>query len=178
MDRITEWIAGLTWWGAIIGLAVCLLVIAELGFRLGRAVGKASPERGSAAHVGAVLGGLLGLLGLLLGFSFGIVESRYSARKALILDEANAIGTTYLRTALLPEEPARHLRSLLREYVDLRLSPATPDALQHAITHSGQIHDDLWRVAALIGKADPSSKVVGLFIESLNEVIDLHTSRG
>lgn len=177
MDHITEWIAGLAWWGALLVLGVGLFVAAELGFRLGRGTAKRNPMRSGSGQVGAVLGGLLGLLGLLLGFSFGIVEARYSARKALVLNEANAIGTSYLRAALLPEERGPRVRSLLREYVDLRLTPATPSALQQAISSSGRIHRELWREAVLVGTAHPSSKVVGLFIESLNEVIDLHTSR-
>jgi hypothetical protein len=172
-----EWIAGLSWWAALLVLAVCLLVAAELGFRLGRGAARRNPTRSSSVQVGAVLGGLLGLLGLLLGFSFGIVESRFSARKALVLDEANAIGTSYLRAALLPDERGPKIRTLLREYVDLRLGPATPVALQDAISSSGRIHGELWRETVLVGTAHPSSKVVGLFIESLNDVIDLHTSR-
>jgi hypothetical protein len=177
MNYVAEWIAGLPWWGAFVALALCLFVAAELGFRLGRGARKKSPVRSGAGQVGAVLGGLLGLLGLLLGFSFGIVESRYSARKALVVQEANAIGTSYLRAALLPEERGAKVRSLLREYVGLRLRPTTPAALQDAIASSGRIHATLWREAELVGRAEPSSKVVGLFIESLNEVIDLHTSR-
>jgi hypothetical protein len=177
MNYVAERMAGLPWWGAFVAFAACLFIAAELGFRLGRSARKMNPVRGGAGQVGAVLGGLLGLLGLLLGFSFGIVESRYSARKALVVQEANAIGTSYLRAALLPEARGAKIRSLLRGYVDLRLRPATPAALQDAIASSGQIHGELWREAELVGKAEPSSKVVGLFIESLNEVIDLHTSR-
>jgi hypothetical protein len=177
VNRAAEWIAGLGWWGALVALVACLVVSAELGFQLGRRVARGRPERSGAAQVSAVLGGLLGLLGLLLGFSFGIVESRYSARKALVLNEANAIGTSYLRAGLLPDERGLEIRSLLREYVTLRLSPTTPAALEQAISRSGRIHGDLWREAELAGKAQPESKVVGLFIESLNELIDLHTSR-
>lgn len=177
MNRITEWINAMPWWGAFIALAVCLLAAAELGFWLGRRVARESRERSGAAQVGAVLGGLLGLLGLLLGFSFGIVESRYAARKALVLDEANAIGTSYLRAGLLPDDSAPKIRSLLREYIELRSTPATPAALQDAIASSGRIHGELWREAELVGKAQPNSEVVGLFIQSLNTMIDLHTSR-
>jgi hypothetical protein len=177
VNDVAEWIAGLPGWGAFIALAVSLFIAAELGFRLGRSARKRDPAGSRAGQVGAVLGGLLGLLGLLLGFSFGIVESRYSARKALVVQEANAIGTSYLRAALLPDERGAKVRSLLREYVDIRVTPATPAALEDAIASSGQIHGQLWREAELVGRAHPSSKMVALFIESLNELIDLHTSR-
>jgi hypothetical protein len=177
VNTITEWTFGLPWWGSLIVLAACLAIVAELGLRLGRGAVKTTPDRDGGGQIAVVLGGLLGLLGLLLSFSFGIVESRYAVRKTLVLEEANAIGTTYLRAGLLPDETSQRIRALLREYVDLRQNPTTPAALQVGIERSGQIHGELWRHAELVGKAHPGSEMVGQFIESLNAVIDLHTSR-
>jgi hypothetical protein len=168
---------GLPWWGSFLALAVTLLAIVELGFRLA-GVGASKPSGGDVAgQASVVLGGILAMLGLLLAFSFGIVEARYAARKALVLDEANAIGTTYLRAGLLPEQQAASVRRLLREYVQLRIRPSTPSAIARAIERSAQIHTDLWREAEDVGKANAESEVVGLFVSSLNEMIDLHTSR-
>jgi hypothetical protein len=176
VNRVTEWIFGLPWWGALVALAFVLVACAELGFRLGR-VGAGAHGAARAGQLSVVLGGLLGLLGLLLGFSFSIVESRYSVRKSLVLDEANAIGTAYLRAGLLPDDQGQRVRALLREYVDLRLRPMTPAELQKAIERSGRIHGDLWRQAEIVGKAHSASEVVSLFVASLNDVIDLHSSR-
>jgi len=175
VSRVIESIFALPWWGALAVLVALLMASTELGFRLGRAgMGAAGKPPGQAA---VALAGLLGLLGLLLGFSFGMAESRYSVRKALVLEEANAIGTTYLRARFLPDEQRERVRSMLREYVDLRLRPVTPAALEEGIERSGKLHVDLWREAELAGRAHPTSEVVGLFVRALNELIDLHTSR-
>ena len=66
-------------------------------------------------------GAVLGLLSLLLGFSFAMAVSRYDARKQLELDEANAIGTTWLRTSALEEPIRTQSRGVLRQYVPIRL---------------------------------------------------------
>jgi hypothetical protein len=177
LSQLIESTFGLPWWTSLLALAITLLAFVELGFRLARS-SAARPSGGDvAAQASVVLGGLLAMLGLLLAFSFGIVEARYAARKALVLDEANAIGTTYLRAGLLPSQHADKLRQLLREYAELRLRPSTPAALDQAIERSGRIHTEMWREAENIGKAHPESEVASLFVSSLNELIDLHTSR-
>ena len=66
-------------------------------------------------------GAVFGLLALLLGFTFAMSVNRYDLRKQLQVDEANAIGTTWLRAGALLE-PARSLeQQLLKEYVLVRL---------------------------------------------------------
>jgi hypothetical protein len=105
------------------GIAVTLLVLfavilvfaSEAGFRLGRkaearAAGKTTPR------LGAIEGGGLVLLGLLPGFTMSMAVGRYEARKQLVLNEANAIGTSHLRTRLLPDPERTEIASLLREY--------------------------------------------------------------
>jgi hypothetical protein len=84
--------------GALIAL---FLLAAEVGFRAGRRHGRRVGDR--EPQVGTIQGALLGLLALLLGFSFAMAQSRYDTRRALVVDEANAIGTTYLRAQLLPK---------------------------------------------------------------------------
>jgi hypothetical protein len=114
----------------------------------------------------------------MLAFTFGMAESRFSARKELVLKEANAIGTTYLRSELLPEPDRTEILNLLREYVEVRVKGAQErDVLEQAIVRSEELHDPLWSLAVAIGKEHPDSIVVGLFIQSLNEVIDLHSER-
>lgn len=54
-------------------------------------------------QIGGIQGAVLGLLGLLLGFTFAMAVGRYDTRRGLVLKEANAIGTTYLRASLLPD---------------------------------------------------------------------------
>src|SRR5689334_8322260 len=101
---IDIWEGWLQLWAVfVLTLAVCI-GSAEAGAVLaGIAIHKKKlhePE----APLGALVGAMLGLLAFILAFTFGMTGSRFDARKQLVLDEANAIGTTYLRAGLLPEK--------------------------------------------------------------------------
>jgi hypothetical protein len=124
-----------------------------------------------------MVGATLALLAFLLTFTFGMAATRFEARRQALLQEANAIGTTYLRAGLLPEPHRTQLRQLLRDYLDARLSAAQPDRVVEAVTKSEALHSQLWSQATEVAAADPKSIVAGLFIQSLNEVIDLHAIR-
>ena len=118
--------------------------------------------------VGATLG--------LLAFTFGMAASRFDTRKQLVLEEANAIGTTYLRAAMLPER-RDEIRALLRSYVDIRLEAVRSDKVAEEILRAETTQGQLWSTATTVGLQHPDSIVVGLFVQSLNEVIDLHAKR-
>ena len=92
------------------------------------------------------------------------------------LEEANAIGTTYLRVALLPPTQGLEIRRLLREYADVRLNAAAGD-VQEALNKSEAIHGRLWAQAKALVQTDMDSELRSLFIAGLNELIDLHQSR-
>lgn len=166
---------GFPWWVTLLIAVAIFLFGAEIGFRFGRRLRHAKASWKS--HVAMEAGAILALLGLLLAFSFSIVEARFTARKALVIDEANAIGTAYLRAKTLPEPQAHRIQALLRQYVNIRLAASTPESLARQIQRSEQLHDDLWREAVTVAKAHPDSEVVGRFLEALNAVIDLHTTR-
>jgi hypothetical protein len=164
--------------------AVFLLIVAlvllsiEGGFRLGL-YRRRRHEQEKEAPVGAMVGSTLGLLAFVLAFTFGMAASRFDARKSLVLEEANAIGTTYLRAAMLPESEDE-VRGLLRQYVDGRLAAVqSGDAMKvvNALQQSEALQSQMWTLATAAGKAHPNSIVVGLFVESLNDVIDLHSKR-
>lgn len=158
-------------------LTLALLVLAvECGQRLGQRRRKVA-EHETDGPVGVIVGAMLGLLALIIAFTFGFVASRFDDRRTAVLDEANAIGTTYLRTSMLAEPERTALRKLLREYVSLRLRPANIQQLSEAIEQSEQLHAKMWSQATTLGEKSPNSIVVGLFIQSLNEVIDLHEKR-
>ena len=105
-----------------------------------------------------------------------MAASRFEVRRGLVLDEANAIGTTYLRAALLPEPHRTEIRALLRDYVDLRLEAAQPGMTVPARERSEEVQGRLWAQAVSVGEKKPTP-ITGLFIQSLNEVIDLHAKR-
>src|SRR4029450_12067756 len=106
-------------WGLFLTVVVLVLAAIEGGYRLG-GYRPRQPGREKEAPVGAMVGAMLGLLAFMLAFTFGMAASRFDTRKQLVLDEANAIGTTYLRSAMLPDR-RDEIRALLRSYGDGRL---------------------------------------------------------
>lgn len=173
-----QWLAALDelpLWAVYLAIAVTLWFSVEMGGLLGRAKRKRS-EKQTESSVGAMVGGTLGLLAFLLAFTFGMAASRFDNRRNLVLEEANAIGTTYLRTGLLPEPYRTETRRLLREYVELRLKGVRPEYLEEAIRRSEEVQSLLWSQAGAAGEKNPSP-ITALFIASLNELIDLHSKR-
>ncbi len=155
---------------AVIHLAV------EGGVRLGQYRRRRS-EQEDRPPVGEMVAATLALLAFLLAFTFGLAASRFDVRRGLVIDEANAIGTTALRAGLLPEPHRSDVRRILREYVDVRVEAIQPGKLNRSIARSEELHARLWAHAVAVGEKNPGSIVVGLFIASLNEVIDLHAKR-
>lgn len=151
------------------------LVAVELGYRLARYRQKRSLEE-KESPVGAMVGATLGLLAFMLAFTFGLAGSRFEDRRQILLSEANAIGTTYLRAAMLPAPMNVEARNLLREYTDVRLEGVQPDKFAQAVAKSEELHGRLWSVAVAATEKDRSD-ITGLFVQSLNEVIDLHATR-
>lgn len=168
-------LAGDFWWVGLILTVAVLGTFAEIGYRLGRRQTEDLVARRDqvSIHVASILV----LLGLLLAFGFSIVESRFSERKLLVLEEAKAIGTTYLRSTLLPEPHAGRIRELLREYVELRLAQPSAEDLGGAIERSRALHMALWRETEAVAASNPESEIFGRFISSLNDLIDLHGER-
>jgi hypothetical protein len=162
-------------WGLFFVIVLLVLTAIEGGYRLGTYRLRRS-NREKDAPVGAMVGATLGLLAFMLAFTFGMAASRFDTRKQLVLDEANAIGTTYLRTAMLPEE-RDDIRALLRSYVDARLEAVRSDRVAEAILRSEEIQGQVWSAATRVGLQHPDSIVVGLFVQSLNELIDIHAKR-
>lgn len=163
-------------WALFLLLLLGNLLLAECGFRLGRLRARRTLKE-SAATVGAIVAAELGLLAFLLAFSFGIAASRFDWRRHVLLDEANAIGTSYLRAAMLPDGSGASIRDLLREYTDVRLGATTGIPVEQVLRRSEKIHQQLWTDAVAAAGRDPWSVPTGLFIESINEVIDLHATR-
>jgi len=163
-------------WALFIATVILALVFIEIGFRLGRFRHKRSAQE-QPAPVGAMVGATLGLLAFTLAFTFGMAVSRHDARKQLVLDEANAVTATFLRSELLPQPYRDEIQSLLREYVDIRLEAiAHPEKLVANIARSEEIHRLLWKQTAAVAEKHPTP-INGLFITSLNMVIDLHAKR-
>lgn len=157
-----------------------LLVATEIGFRRGRVI-RGRLEDPAKSELTTLQGAMVGLLALLLAFSFAMAESRFETRRQLVLEEANAIGTTYLRSQTLAQSYRTKVATLLREYVADRLEyyAAGIDLkrLDEVNRQTNQLQTELWSQAMDAINTDPHSIPAGLFISSLNEVIDLHMKR-
>jgi hypothetical protein len=154
------------------------LLVYECGYRIGRWWQIHTPEEKEGPTT-MMVGSLLALLAFLLAVTMGMASDRFEARRGLILAEANAIGTTYLRAGYLPEASSNEVRRLLREYVPLRIVSYDESAekVRARIVQSAQLQTTLWSIAEELARTAPESQVIALFIESLNEMIDLHESR-
>ena len=161
----------------VLFLAACLLAwfAMEAGYRVGR-WRHARAEEEKETTVGAMVGSILGLLAFLLAFTFSLAASRFDLRRQTVLDEANAIGTTYLRARLLPEPQRSDAAKLLREYVEVRVRGVADNKVAEAVARSEELHEELWLRAVAAAEARPTP-ITGLFVQSLNEMIDLHAKR-
>jgi hypothetical protein len=162
-------------WALFLVLVIASLVLDDWGFRLGRLRAKRTHE--AEPIVGAIVAAELGLLAFLLAFSFQVVSTRFDFRRQVLLDEANAIGTTFLRAAMLPEAQRAPTRRLLRDYADIRLAATRGAPVDEVLRRSDEIHQQLWTQAVAAAEGDPRSVPIGLFVQSLNNLIDLHATR-
>jgi hypothetical protein len=163
------------------GLFLGMLVVSEVGRRIGVARLARDPK-GLAKGAGAAEAAVFGLLGLMLAFTFSGAASRFEHRRHLITEEANAIGTAYLRIDLLPGDAQPAIRELFRRYLDLRLATyldaedmtATLAKLDESVAMQGEI----WTTATAASRrpdAIPQSTL--LLLPALNAMIDITTTR-
>jgi len=148
----------------------------EGGFWVGRRRGRQS-EQEQEIVVRGLVGGMLGLEAFMLAFTFGAAASHFDSRRQALLDEANAIRTAYLRADLLPEPHRAEIRDLLREYVDVRLEGVRSGKIEQAIARSEELHKQLWLQATASRDKASTPAFAVQFIQSLNEIITMHTRR-
>lgn len=163
-------------WGLLLAAALALGLALEIGYRAGRWRHAQTPDE-KEQPVGAMVASILALLALVLAFTFSMAASRFDDRRKTVLAEANAIGTTYLRSRLLPEPQRGEIARLLREYVDVRIRAIEEGNLDEALARSEHLHELLWMQTSGIAEKDSASIITGVFIQSLNDLIDLHAER-
>ena len=166
-------------WLVLLFVSILLLSLAEAGYRLALRTHQLDKDA-AEVHSGTVQGAVLGLLGLLLGFSFAMAVGRYEARRTLVLEEANSIGTTWLRTDFLNTPIREEVRDLLLRYTRLRVEKFAmlddPASMARFRKEVSEIHTALWAKSALAARTNPTP-LAATFIVSLNETIDLDASR-
>ena len=130
---------------------------------------------------GVLQAALLGLVGLILAFGLTLAVGRYEDRRAAVVDEANAIGTTYLRAQTLAEPQRSQSLALLRTYTDtsILLSHDIPGsaAARTTIATSGALQRKLWRFAGQALDHAPVASAPRLYVESLNTTFDAQSTR-
>ena len=152
------------------------ILTTELGSFIGRRrfnQGKKEP----AAPIGTAVSAILGLLAFMLGFTFSITASRYSERKGLVVSQTNAIGTSYLRAGLIPEKQRNSVRILLREYTGLLLDLQNSSYAKNKFDRIDAIHFLLWEQAESLENENMPPAIQSLFIQSVNEIINLSDQR-
>ena len=166
-----------------VALVVVLIVVLGGSASVGVLIGRALRARPGTRHepVGVVQGALLGLVGLLLAFGLSMAVDRYQSRRALVVQESNDIGTTYLRAQFLAEPERSASLDLLKQYTDATIVVASvvPDtaAYRGAVAQVESLQDQLWAVADRTVVADPVGTAPRLYVEVLNDTFDTHTER-
>ena len=154
---------------------VTLWLTARIGASFRRR--RPSPEEAEREDFGVVVAGTMTLLALIIGFSFSMASSRYDQRKNLEESEANAIGTEYFRAEFLPVGDAARVRTLLRNYLDQRVSfYETRDSrkLRQIDATTAQLENDLWSAVRGPAAAQPTP-VLTAVVTGMNDVLN---SRG
>jgi hypothetical protein len=162
-----------------VALFVGILLLLALGRRIG-ARNLAREGEISQKGLGALEGAIFALLGLVLAFSFSGALARFDARRQLVVEEANAIGTAWLRVDLLPETAREPMRELFRSYLDSRIETyrKVPDmtAVKAELARSAELQGEIWKLA--VSSAPENGSPVGqMMLPALNAMIDITTTR-
>jgi uncharacterized membrane protein YidH (DUF202 family) len=155
--------------------AVLIIGAAEIGAWLSR-----GRDTSSESDISTLTGAALGLLALLLGFSFSLALSRFDARRTVVLEEANAIGSTANFTLMLPESFQKPILDMLRDYTVVRIGlgvPYNPEKFDQDVARSVDLQAKLWKQAVAVTAAAPQSLPAYRFVASLNEINNIHESR-
>ncbi|NQD94372.1 hypothetical protein HP532_17155 [Pseudomonas sp. CrR25] len=162
-------------------LFASMALVIELGYRVGRHYQRTSDEP-SKTHIITIQGSLIGILALLLGFTFSLSLQRFDSRSEAVVNEANAIGTAYLRAQLLPTSVREPTLKALASYLNLRVRAGSL-SLDHAyqrqamLDQASQQQALLWQYALRAAEEAPNPVTSGLFLQALNDMIDAYGTR-
>ena len=161
-------------------LFVMMLVSVDIGYRIGHRRKSSDPQT-SIEVIGTVDAAVFGLLGLILAFTFSGASDRLVLRRAQIVQEANAIGTAYLRIDMLAQSDQPGIRELFRSYLEKRIEVFDKfrdrAASKAALEQAEQLQRDIWSRSAESCRADPKPAPCLLMLPALNEMIDITTTR-
>ena len=173
---MTDLVGQMPLWALMVLTIVLVWGATELGYR-GGLRRRNTPGFDNEAQVNAMTGAHLGLLAFMLAFSFNMAAGHFDARKQVILDEANAIESAYLRTILVGGPHAEQLRVLLTEYAVLRGNTGNEANVEELISRSEVLFDEMWQQAAGLARDDRVTAMHSLLVQSINAVYDIHQER-
>jgi hypothetical protein len=168
-------------------LAALLLVAALAAAYVGRWLRRRSdrdrkntgPGLASDGQEGYIVSGVLGLLALMLGFTLAMAVDRFEQRRHLVLEDANAIGTAYLRAQLLGEPHRTRISRLLVEYTDNRIALALASRGDGSslLAVNDRMLIDLWAATSAVFPTISNSDFAAAFVDSVNEVVEFDAAR-
>lgn len=167
-------------WIVFFIMVVIALLAIELGFQFGcRAWNETSHQSGRP--IGTVGAAVLGMMAFVIALNFGSATNRFDARKSALLEDVTAIQTAYLRTSMLPEPHRTTVRSLLRDYVQVRAgivhAYGQPETLRLVESRAKAIQELMWNHVEVLADGNTSSKSYESFASALNTMFNLHTKR-
>jgi len=162
-------------WSIYLLLVLFLFLSYEAGFGVGK-MARAHKDKSEPSALNHLVSGMLAMLAFVLAFSFSMASSQHRARRKLVLEEANRIGTAYLRADLLKEPYRGRIKALLKEYVDTRVKGAKRGKFAWAVKKSLDIQEKLW-VQVVKAVQHTPDRCAMLVVRAVNEVIDVHEKR-
>ena len=157
---------------------ICITLFILFSFEVGYQIGKHAHmrlDKEAPSALSPMVGGILGMLAFVLAFTFSMTTSQHNVRKQYVIDEANVIGTAYLRADLIEEQHGTEVKRLLRDYVDARVG-ANSGNIDTVNAKSIELHELLWAQVSSAAVTLPNTNT-SLLIQSINEVIDMHEKR-
>lgn len=165
----------------LLGIFAFMVLACVLAYAAGRRLGwkqRAEATQKAEAPLSATVAAIMGLSAFMMAFTFGVTSGRFQDRITFVIDDAIAIDKVYLRAGYLEEPQRTEIRTLLHDYLSVRTTNwASQEDVKMGIERSNEIQDKLWAKGEEIAKKDMNSEMISLFIESLNDLIDIHTKR-
>jgi hypothetical protein len=168
-------------WGIGLALIAAFFLASELGYFTYHRVRRRDPRDKTANDEVQVLSAALVLLGLLLGFTFSMALSRYDERRVEVVQEANDIGTAWLRAGLYEGEAARQLQAKLHAYARTRVADSrigdTEGAYVDLQIEGAQLRTQIWALTDAVTAPDRATPQAASLVSAINAVLDTATRR-
>lgn len=183
LESFSNWLALAPLWSIALVVFGGLIGASSLGGAFRRRRDSSEARRGTASEQGEhalTVSSVMGLLALLVAFTFSMALERFDTRWVNVLDESNAIGTTYLRAQLLAEPDRAQISKLLVDYTDTRIALGTahpgPEQRQ-LLEHSDRLVVDLWTATVAAFPSIREASFSHSFLDSMNGLIDMDAKR-